>query len=75
MSKNIIGLRNCKQIIEYIPTTLVAEFLPAEQHKNAEGLDPDSRKEWGYLSCIHKNDLLLGVARTLLKFKKQKKQP
>jgi hypothetical protein len=45
MSKNIIGLRNCKQVIEYIPTTLVAEFLPAEQHKNAEGWDPDSRKE------------------------------
>lgn len=34
-----------KQVDEDIPTVLKVEFLPGEQHKNAEGLDPDLRKE------------------------------
>jgi hypothetical protein len=62
---------HCKQFIKHKPTVLVAGFLPAEQHKNAEGLDPDSRKEWGYLFCIHKNGMLLVAGREPLKFKKK----
>lgn len=41
------------QKLNYIPEVQEVEFLPAELHKNAEGLDPDSGKEWGYLSWIH----------------------
>jgi hypothetical protein len=63
---------HCKLFIKHKPTVLVAGFLPAEQHKNAEGLDPDSRKEWGYLFCIHKNGMLLVVGREPLKFKQKK---
>lgn len=42
------------QKLYHIPEVQEVEFLPAEWHKNAEGLDPDSGKEWGCLSCIHK---------------------
>lgn len=38
-----------------IPEVLKVYFLPAEQHKNAEGSDPGLRKEWGCLSCINHN--------------------